>query len=176
MGREKPGKPRRPRPAEWHAHPGWSLDDVPQPGGWQADSKLFEELTGAAFEGCTTCQDVLLTLLVEDSVTTARLVEMACGAIIDLEGELPASQVDPDAPGEASREFRRLARAGLGTSTDGMYRECGQMTPAERRAAANTALDTLVGYAAMNPREGRTPFDSKGVGGSWAARPGDDVP
>ncbi|PJN36701.1 hypothetical protein CG747_32815 [Streptomyces sp. CB02959] len=123
---------------------------MPQPGGWQADSKLFEDLTGAAFEGCMSCQDVLLTLLVEDAVTTARLVELACGAIIDLEGDLPASQIDPDVPGKASPEFRRLARAGLGKSTDGMYRECGQMSSPERRAAANTALDTLVGYAALN--------------------------
>ncbi|MFD8386153.1 hypothetical protein ACFV2X_47935 [Streptomyces sp. NPDC059679] len=149
MGRHKPDKPRRPRPEEAHAHRGWSLDDAPQPGGWQADSKLFEDVTGAAFEGCASCQDAALTLLVEDAVTTARLVELACGAIINVEGDMPASQVDPDAPGGASPEFRRLARAGLGKTTDGMYRECAQMNATERRAAANTALDTLVGYAAM---------------------------
>ena len=155
MGREKPGKPRRPRVGSAHDHLGWSLEGVPQPAGWQADSLLFEEVTGAAFEGCTSCQDMALTLLVEDAVTTARLVELACGAIIDLVGDLPASQVDPDEPGDASQEFRRLARAGRGETTDGIYQECGLMTPAERRAAANTALDTLVGYAAVRP--GSTP-------------------
>ncbi|AWN32621.1 hypothetical protein DKG71_42335 (plasmid) [Streptomyces sp. NEAU-S7GS2] len=123
---------------------------MPQPGGWQADSKLFEDVTGAAFERCASCQDAALTLLVEDAVTTARLVELACGAIINVEGNMPASQIDPDAPGAASPEFRRLARAGLGKTSDGMYRECAQMTATERRAAANTALDTLVGYAAIN--------------------------
>ena len=74
MGRHKPGKPRRPRPAGAHAHRGWPLDEVPQPGSWRADSKLFEDVTGAAFEGCASCQDAALTLLVEDAVTTARLV------------------------------------------------------------------------------------------------------
>ena len=151
MGRQKPGKARRPRPEDTHAHRGWSLDAVPQPGGWQADSKLFEDVTGAAFERCASCQDAALTLLVEDAVTTARLVELACGVIIEVEGDVPASQVDPDAPGEASPEFRRLVRAALGETTDGMYQECAQMTPTERRAAANTALDTLVGYRAMYP-------------------------
>src|SRR2546421_18423 len=74
MGRHKPGKPRRPRPAGAHAHRGWPLDEVPQPGSWRADSKLFEDVTDAAFEGCASCQDAALTLLVEDAVTTARLV------------------------------------------------------------------------------------------------------
>ncbi|GAA2100412.1 hypothetical protein GCM10009801_72910 [Streptomyces albiaxialis] len=151
MGRDKAGKQRRPRPEETHDHHGWSLDAVPQPGGWAPDSKLFEDVTGAAFEGCVSCQDAALTLLVEDAVTTARLVELACGVIIGLEGDMPPSQVDPDAPGNSSPEFRRLARAGLGKTTDGMYHECEQMTPSERRAAANTALDTLVGFAAMRP-------------------------
>ncbi|MET7844484.1 hypothetical protein ABZT45_39135 [Streptomyces sp. NPDC005356] len=144
MGRQEP---RPPRPEESHAHRGWSLDDLPQPGGWQADRKLFEDVTGAAFEGCASCQDAALTLLVEDAVTTARLVELACGAIITVEGDLSASQVDPDAPGGASPEFWHLARAGLGQATDGMYRESAQLTPTERRAAANTALEALVGYA-----------------------------
>jgi hypothetical protein len=151
MGREKPGKPRRPRLRDAHDHRGWSLDDVPQPGGWQADSRLFEDVTGAAFAGCASCQDAALTLLVEDAVTTARLVELACGVIISVEGRMPASQVDPDVPGVASPEFRRLARAALGETTDGMYRECARMTLAERRAAANTALDSLVGYDAIHP-------------------------
>ncbi|GLW71400.1 hypothetical protein Kpho02_36990 [Kitasatospora phosalacinea] len=47
------------------------------PDGWQADSRLFEEATGAAFAACFSYQDVALTLLVEDAVTTARLVEHA---------------------------------------------------------------------------------------------------
>ncbi|MFE7193952.1 hypothetical protein [Kitasatospora sp. NPDC057541] len=148
MGREKSGKPRRPRSGADHDHCGWGLEAIPQPGGRQADSRLFAEVTGAAFEGCVSCQDMALTLLVEDAVTTARLVELACGAIIELVGNIPAALTDLEAPGVASPEFRRLTRAGLGATTDGMYRECELMTTAERRSAANTALDTLVGYAA----------------------------
>ncbi|MFD7732165.1 hypothetical protein ACFV6F_17470 [Kitasatospora phosalacinea] len=151
MGRQKPGRERRQRPGTEHEHPGWALEAIPQPGGWQADSRLFEEVTGAAFAACLSCQDVALTLLVEDAVTTARLVELACGAIIELVGDMPPELTDPGAPGTASPEFRRLARAGLGATTDGMYRECELMTAAERRAAANTALDTLVGYPAARP-------------------------
>ncbi|MFD7735305.1 hypothetical protein ACFV6F_33595 [Kitasatospora phosalacinea] len=150
VGRQKPGRERRQRPGggSEHDHRGWNLEAMPQPGGWQPDSRLFEEVTGAAFAACLSCQDMALTLLVEDAVTTARLVELACGAIIELVGDMPPELTDPAAPGHASPEFRRLARAGLGASTDGMYRECELMTTAERRAAANTALDTLVGYRA----------------------------
>ncbi len=119
--------------------------------GCQADSRLFEEVTGAAFAACASCQDAALTLLVEDPVTTARLVELACGAIIRAEGDMLADQLDPDSAAVSSLEFRRLARAGLGRTTDGVYRECAQMTPAQRRAAANTVLDTLIGYAAIGP-------------------------
>jgi hypothetical protein len=115
MGREKPGKPRQPRAQQTHSHRGWTLRAAPQPFGWQADSTLFEAVTGAAFEGCVSCQDALLTLLIEDAVTTARVVELACGAIINLEGHLPPSHTDPDLPSQASSvEFRHLARAAQG--------------------------------------------------------------
>jgi hypothetical protein len=150
MGREKPGKPRRPRAQEEHAHRGWTLEAVPQPAGWQADSTLFEAVTGAVFEGCVSCQDASLTLLIEDAVTTARVAELACGAIINVEGHLPPSHTDPDLPDQASSpEFRRLAGAAQGKTTDGMYHACERMTPTERRAAVNTALDIIAGYAAL---------------------------
>ncbi|MGW4806353.1 hypothetical protein [Kitasatospora sp. NPDC004272] len=60
------------------------MEAIPQPGGWQADNRLFEEVSGAAFAAWLPCRDVALTLLVKDAVTTARLVEPACGAIIKL--------------------------------------------------------------------------------------------
>ncbi|QKW17674.1 hypothetical protein HUT16_37185 [Kitasatospora sp. NA04385] len=66
-------------------------------------------------------------------------------------GDMPPELTDPGAAGGASSEFRRLARAGLGASTDGTYRECEPMTAVERRATANTALDTLVSYRAARP-------------------------
>ncbi|MEV4928065.1 hypothetical protein [Streptomyces roseoverticillatus] len=151
MGRQKPGKPRRPRPEESaHAHEGFEIpDDFEHPGGRRIDNKLLGSLTGAAFDGCTSCQDPLLTLLVEDPVTTARLVELACVGAQSMFGGLPPSMTDDGVPGESSPEFRRLARAGLDGSNDAMFEECERMSPAERRAAANTALDTVIGQMAM---------------------------
>ncbi|GAA2997344.1 hypothetical protein GCM10020229_10360 [Kitasatospora albolonga] len=151
MGRQKPGKPRRRSGRDPHRHPGIVVNDGPHPDGWNTDAALLETVTGAALARCTSCQDVTLTLLVEDPVTCARLVELACEAIIERQGSLPRNQTDPDAPGFASLAFRRLARAGQGATTRGMYQECEQMTGEERRAAANTALDTLVGFASLPP-------------------------
>ncbi|MGW4806356.1 hypothetical protein [Kitasatospora sp. NPDC004272] len=65
--------------------------------------------------------------------------------------EMPLELSGTGVPGAASPEFRRLARAGRGASPEGVYRECGLMTSAEWRAAANTALDALVGYRAARP-------------------------
>lgn len=149
MGRQKPNKPRRDSTKGVHRHPGLSLDAGPHPDGWKADRALLEAVTGAALARCTSCQGVTLTLLVEDSVTCARLVELACEAITKREGSLPHNQTDPDASGYASLAFRRLARASQDVTAHRMYQECEQMTVHERRAAANTALDTLVGYAAL---------------------------
>ncbi|MDJ0375490.1 hypothetical protein QMK19_39370 [Streptomyces sp. H10-C2] len=151
MGREKPGKPRGPRPeASAHAHEGFDIpDDFEHPGGRHIDNKLLGNLSGAAFDGCTSCQDPLLTLMVEDPTTTAGLVELACVGVHNMLGGLPASMTDDAVPGQSSPEFRRLARAGLDGSNDAMFHECEQMTQSQRRAAANTALDTLVGQLSM---------------------------
>lgn len=146
MGRQKPGKPRRPRPEETHAHEGFEIPaDTADPLGRPVDHTLLGELVGCAMDGCTTCQDPLLTLLVEDAATTARLVELACIATHSAFGGLPASMTDDGVPGPSSAEFRRLARAGLDGANDAMFATCERMPPTERRSAANTALDTLVG-------------------------------
>ncbi|MEU3756399.1 hypothetical protein AB0H17_27170 [Streptomyces olivoreticuli] len=151
MGRQKPGKPRREHPEESaHRHEGFEIpDDFVHPGGRRIDNRLLGDLTGAAFDGCASCQDPLLTLLVEDATTTARLVELACISTHAMLGGLPASMTDDDAPGQSSPEFRRLARTGLDGATGAMFQECERMTPTERRAAANTALDTLIGQMAI---------------------------
>lgn len=153
MGRNKPGKPRRERPAEppQHLHEGFEIpDDFADPGGRPVDHRLLGEVMGAAFDGCTTCQDPLLTLMVEDPATSARTVELACVAIHGQLGGLPPSMTDEDAPGSTSSpEFRRLARAGLDGANDAMFRECERMTAAERRSAVNTAMDTIVGLMAV---------------------------
>ncbi|MFG2697193.1 hypothetical protein [Kitasatospora sp. NPDC048407] len=150
MGRHKPGKPRR-SSKDPHDHPGVHLEELPHSDGPDADDALFAAVTGAALARCTSCQDVTLTLLVEDPATCARLVELACGAMIEAEGSPPPNQTDPDLPGLASLSFRRLARAGQGATAHAMHEECERMTARERRDAANTALDTIVGYAYLPP-------------------------
>ncbi|BBG20749.1 hypothetical protein RVR_P25 (plasmid) [Actinacidiphila reveromycinica] len=150
MGRHKPGKPRRPRPEpqpESHAHEGFEIpDDITDPDGRPVDHGMLSRLVGAAYDGCTTCQDPLLTLLVEDTATTARVVELACISTDAILGGLPPSMTDDSVPGASSPEFRRLARAGVDGENVAMWQECAAMTPTERRAAVNTALDTLVGF------------------------------
>lgn len=151
MGRQKPGKPRRERPESTeHSHEGFEIPEgFEHPGGRPVDNKLLGDLVGAAYDGCTTCQDPLLTLLVEDPTTTARLVELTCVAVHQAFGGLPAGMTDADAPGQSTPEFRRLARAGMDGANESMFQECEQMDAEQRRAAANTALDTLVGQIAL---------------------------
>lgn len=132
-----------------HQHAGFE----PPPGqadplGRPVDHQLLGRFIGAAFDGCPSCQDALLTLLVEDAATCARLVELACVAVQASLGGLPPSMTSDDAPGMSSREFRRLARVGLDGSNAAMFRACERMTTAERREAANTAADLIIGHLA----------------------------
>lgn len=122
------------------------------PAGRPVDHHLLGQLMGAAFDGCVTCQDPLLTLLCEDSVSTARLVELACVATQMMFGGLPPNMVDESVPGMPSREFRRLASLGADSDDEAhtaMFDACTAMTTTERRSAANTAVDLLVGHLAM---------------------------
>ncbi|WP_144312096.1 hypothetical protein [Actinopolyspora erythraea] len=132
-----------------HTHSGFEIpEDYSDPSGRPVDHPLLAQFVGAAFDGCTSCQDALLTLMIDDAVTTGRLVELACVATQDALGGLPRNMTDHDAPGLASAEFRRLARAGLDGANTAMFDECGQMTATERRAAANSAADILIGQLA----------------------------
>ncbi len=155
MGRNKPGKPRRERPEpEGHAHEGFEIpDDYRDPAGRPVDHKMLGALVGAAMDSCLSCQDVLTTLLVEDSATTARLVELTCIAVDDASGGLPRSMTEGGGPGFAAPEFRRLATLGVDGGNAEMFEECGRMDVAERRSAVNTALDFLVARltGAMGP-------------------------
>jgi len=115
------------------------------PHGRPIDIAALGRFIGAAFDGCTTCQDPELTLIVDDPPTCARLIELACVAIHGVAGGLPRSMLDPEVPGLASPEFRALATAGLDEANDAMFAACAAMTPEARRAAANSAADLLVG-------------------------------
>lgn len=111
------------------------------------DVALLGRFIGAAFDGCGTCQDAELTLVESDPATCARLVELACTTVAAvLFGGLPPDMTDPELPGATSEEFRRLASAGLDGNHQALYELCGRMQPTERRKAANSAADTLIGY------------------------------
>lgn len=150
MGRQKQNKPRRDRPEPvTHDHGAGFDHDEQQFGGHPVNGGLLAELMGAALDGCTSCQDPLLTLLAEDTATTARVVSLACIAIHEKFGGLPSSLTDPAAPDAlASQEFRRIARAGVDMedATDSeMWKATSELDSTGRRAAANSALDLLAG-------------------------------
>lgn len=128
-----------------HRHEGFEIPDG-DPLGRPVDHQLLSQFVGAASDGCTSCQDALLTLMTEDAATTARLVEIACVATQSALGGLPGSMTDPFAIGPEAPEFRRIARAGLDGANTALFTACEQLTPPERRAAANTAADILIGH------------------------------
>jgi hypothetical protein len=66
------------------------------------DNTMLGQFVGAPFDGCTSCQDALLTLMVEDLTTTTRLVELACVSTHAALGGLPANMTDEQAPGPGS--------------------------------------------------------------------------
>jgi hypothetical protein len=153
MGRHKPGKPRRDRPAgDPHAHDDFAVPaDTPDPSGRPVDYPLLGKVVGAAMDGCASCQAGLLPLLGEDAVTTARLVEIACGVVHGTLGGLPDMMLEPgDAPGQVAPEFRCLARAGLDGANDALYTTAGQLTPGQRGKAVSEALDLLVGHLSLS--------------------------
>lgn len=130
-----------------HAHPPLpvpeDIEDVP---GYTPDYGLLSELMSAALDGCVPCQSRMLGRLETDSTSSARLVALACVAIHDLLGGLPAAMTDPDAPGVAHPAFRRLATAGLDGHPEAMFVLAATMGPGELRGASETALDLLVGH------------------------------
>ena len=134
-----------------HAHEPF---DVPagftDPLGRPVAHDLLGRVIAAAFDGCTSCQTPLLDRLTQDPVTTLRLVELACVATHSALGGLPDSLLDPTVPGMASVEFRLLASSGVEGHNDAMLTTTTGMTPAQRRAAAETALDILIGHLATS--------------------------
>jgi len=132
-----------------HQHDFPIPSDYQDPAGRPVDMELLGAFIGAAYDGCTTCQDAEMTRLVTDPATTARLVELACVAIQASLGGLPRNMTDRKAPGMTSQSFRALARAGLDGRNDAMFQACAAMGVPRRREAANDAADLLVGQIAM---------------------------
>lgn len=122
------------------------------PLGRPVDTALLGQFVGAAFDGCTSCQDPLLTLMTTDPVTVGRLVELACQVVHDVLGGLPPNMLDPAVRGVAAPEFRELAAVGSDGQLGALHARCAAMTGVQRRAAANSAADLLVGYLSMGGR------------------------
>lgn len=133
---------------ENHAHgEGMEVDNI-QFGGYPVNGHLMAELVGACLDGCETCQQLHLPLVAMDPATTGRLVSLACIAIQDKFGGIPRNLVDQDAPDQmASPEFRRAAAAGINQDdpTGPILATVTRMTPLQRQAVANTALDLVTG-------------------------------
>lgn len=119
------------------------------PDGRPVNHDLLGRLMGAAFDGCRACQEPLLVALVEDWGTAARMVELACVAVAAQFGGIPSVMTDPDADGPTSLEFRQLAAAGTDGRNEAMWRACEVMTPKQRRAAVDTAVDIMTGTLMM---------------------------
>lgn len=135
-----------PPPADEHAHT-FGLEHDPQRP--NTDVALLDHFIGAGFDGCTSCQDAQLTLLLQDPYTSARVVELACVAVQGVAGGLPPEMTTVGAAGTSSDEFRALARLGIDGGNETMFAACAEMTDEQRRAAVNTAANTLTGMMAM---------------------------
>lgn len=131
-----------------HAFPGGLAEDHADPLGPPVDTALIRRFIGAAYDGCPTCQDAELTLVVSDPATCARLVELACVAAEAVFGFIPKNMTDPTEAGQATPAFRELARIGCNGGNAAMFDACAAMSPTARRAAANSATDTLLGIIA----------------------------
>jgi hypothetical protein len=78
--------------ADHHRHDGFDIPAA-DPAGHSVNHELLSQFIGAALDTCASCEDALLTLMVEDPVTTAHLVKMACVSTDTASGGLR------DAPG-----------------------------------------------------------------------------
>ncbi|MEU8543061.1 hypothetical protein AB0C52_24265 [Streptomyces sp. NPDC048717] len=126
------------------ALPGGPVDSE----GRAVNEPLLAALTGAAVSGCTECVQRLLDEAAAEPACVARLVEVArLIAIRTNRGELPGFMTDSDTSGPVGPEFKRLVRAV--TAAEPVTVVCEQMTGAERRSAAGTAIEMLVGQLAV---------------------------
>ncbi|WP_405842568.1 hypothetical protein OG528_29830 [Streptomyces platensis] len=129
-----------------HEHGPVELPGGPVNGeGRAVNEPLLAALTGAAVNDCAGCVEQLLDEVAAEPACVARLVEVNRLTAMRLHsGELPGFMTDDDDPsGPAALEFKRLVRAV--TAAEPVTEVCEQMTAAERRAAAGSAIEMLVG-------------------------------
>ncbi|MFJ3946236.1 hypothetical protein [Streptomyces griseoaurantiacus] len=121
--------------------PGGPTDDE----GREVDEEALGALMSAALQG-SECIAEHLDEVAADLAGLVRLVTFARLTTLRVyHGELPGYMTDSDGKLPAyAPEFTHLVRAV--TAGEPLFELCEQMTPAQRRAAAEDALDALVGH------------------------------
>jgi hypothetical protein len=117
----------------------------PQPPREPVDMTLLALLLSAAWDRCAPCLERRQAKLAEDAGSTAGLIHATYREIQHSLGGLPRMLMDPFHPtSPASPEFRLLASVGIEGGVADLLATTEAMTPAQRRAAAATALDLLL--------------------------------
>ncbi|MFF8601873.1 hypothetical protein ACF065_27635 [Streptomyces sp. NPDC015232] len=113
--------------------------------GRAVNEEALGALMGAVLNSCE-CVAEHLDEVAADAGCLVRLVTFSrLTALRVYRGELPGYMTDDDDRFSASSpELKRLVRAV--TAGEPLFELCEQMTPAERRAAAEDALDALMGH------------------------------
>lgn len=114
---------------------------------------LVAQLYDATLDQCAQCRQQLLALAAQDPSTTGVLAGWARLTTSETYGELPWILLEgaesADAPFQPSAAFRSIAAEynHLGLGPAGLYAVCDALSDDERRQAAETALEILVGLA-----------------------------
>ncbi|HEY1971773.1 MAG TPA: hypothetical protein VGH89_27705 [Pseudonocardia sp.] len=107
------------------------------------DHQLLARLLGAMLDGCGLCAELLLVMLAEDALTTARLVELCCMSARE-QGGINGRSAHPNTSATPSAWFRELAEAGVARGSAVLSRRCQQMTPDQRREVASDDMTVLI--------------------------------
>jgi hypothetical protein len=119
------------------------------PAGRPVDHQLLAQLLGAILDECGLCTELLLVMLAEDALTTARLVELCCISARE-QHDTTSPHTAPDIFGDTTplpaqiTQFLELTQAGLSSGSAALERRCREITPNQRRAVASYAMTVLV--------------------------------
>jgi hypothetical protein len=112
------------------------------PRGRPVDHELLGRLVSALLDDCDLCSELMLVLLAEDAVSTARLIELAY-----LSGR--RHDADPLADDSSTRPLlspRLLAVfvAGVTQGSAALLTECERMSPSHRQTIAGDAAAVMI--------------------------------
>lgn len=114
----------------------------------QINGPVMGKLIASAYDRCQPCQARYLDAICRDPLTTARIVSLAAVTIQGMAGGLTDGMTtEDDSASTFTAPFRAIVRAGIdveGPQRD-MYDAAAAMSDAERRQAADDALDLIAG-------------------------------